>query len=103
MVTDLVLPGRSGMTLLRHARVARPGLPVVLMSAFVVDHDVEQARAAGALACLSKPFSLDELVPLLCRVVAAPLPLALEEMPLAREETRPHAARPVPPAADRAG
>ncbi len=65
IVTDLVLPGGGGMEILRRARQERPERAVVLMSGFVVDHDLAQAKAAGAIACLSKPFSLDQLVPVL--------------------------------------
>lgn len=55
LLSDVRMPGISGIDLARFAREARPGFPVVLCSGFS-DHDAEaQARALGLAPILSKP------------------------------------------------
>jgi DNA-binding response OmpR family regulator len=61
VVLDLMLPGRSGMDVLRSVRDARPGLPVIVLTALgEVEHRVA-GLDAGAVDYLTKPFSLSEL------------------------------------------
>ncbi len=61
VVLDLMLPGRSGYDVLAELHEAKPGLPVIILTA---RGEVEQRVAgldAGAMDYLSKPFSLSEL------------------------------------------
>ena len=77
MVTDLRLPGMSGLELIRRARQAQPSLRVVLMSAFAEPRDIVEAMRLGADDFLSKPFDLDAFLALLDRLgalVGAPPP-----------------------------
>ncbi len=56
VLSDVVLPGASGVELLRRLRSSRPGLPVVLMTAHgSVDLAVE-AMKAGATDFVTKPL-----------------------------------------------
>jgi DNA-binding response OmpR family regulator len=64
LVLDVMLPGRSGLDILRDLR-GQPetkALPVLLLTAKGQARDREQALALGANAFLTKPFSNDELV-----------------------------------------
>jgi two-component system OmpR family response regulator len=57
----MMLPGRSGLEVLRTLNAAKPGLPVIVLTAL---GDVEHRVAgldAGAVDYLAKPFSLSEL------------------------------------------
>lgn len=77
LVTDLRLPGMSGLELIRRARRLRPGLRVVLMSAFGEPKDIVEAMRLGADDFLPKPFDLDVFLALLDRLqalVGAPPP-----------------------------
>ena len=77
MVTDLRLPGMSGLELIRRARQLQPGLRVVLMSAFGEPRDIVEAMRLGADDFLPKPFDLDAFLALLDRLralVGAPPP-----------------------------
>jgi DNA-binding response OmpR family regulator len=61
VVLDMMLPGRSGLEVLRTLNAAKPGLPVIVLTAL---GDVEHRVAgldAGAVDYLAKPFSLSEL------------------------------------------
>ncbi len=77
MVTDLRLPGMSGLELIRRARQLQPSLRVVLMSAFAEPRDIVEAMRLGADDFLAKPFDLDAFLALLERLgalVGAPPP-----------------------------
>ena len=77
LVTDLRLPGMSGLELIRRARLAQPSLRVVLMSAFGEPKDIVEAMRLGADDFLPKPFDLDAFLALLDRLralVGAPPP-----------------------------
>lgn len=77
LVTDLRLPGMSGIELIRRARRLQPGLRVVLMSAFGEPRDIVEAMRLGADDFLPKPFDLDAFLALLDRLralVGAPPP-----------------------------
>lgn len=77
LVTDLRLPGFSGLELLRRAKRLQPGLRVVLMSAFGEPKDIVEAMRCGADDFLPKPFDLDLFLALLDKLralVGAPPP-----------------------------
>jgi DNA-binding NtrC family response regulator len=77
LVTDLRLPGMSGLELIRRARRLHPSLRVVLMSAFGEPKDIVDAMRLGADDFLPKPFDLDAFLALLDRLralVGAPPP-----------------------------
>lgn len=81
LVTDLRLPGMSGLELIRRARRLHPALRVVLMSAFGEPKDIVEAMRLGADDFLPKPFDLDAFLVLLDRLralVGAPPPDPLE-------------------------
>jgi DNA-binding response OmpR family regulator len=61
VVLDLMLPGRSGLEVLGALHDAKPGLPVIVLTALgEVEHRVA-GLDAGAVDYLTKPFSLTEL------------------------------------------
>ena len=77
LVTDLRLPGISGLELIRCAKRAQPGLRVVLMSAFGEPKDIVEAMRLGAEDFLPKPFDMDIFLALMDRLralVGAPPP-----------------------------
>ena len=81
LVTDLRLPGFSGLELIRRAKRLRPELRAVLMSAFGEPKDIVEAMKLGTDDFLPKPFDLDAFHALLARLRAlagAPPPPADE-------------------------
>ena len=77
LVTDLRLPGMSGLELLKRAKRLHPGLRIVLMSAFGEPKDIVEAIHSGADDFLPKPFDLDHFLAVLDRLAAlseAPAP-----------------------------
>ncbi len=65
VVTDMRMPGLSGAELIRQLRAIDPGVPVVLLSAWAQDEQVEAARRMGLLAFLSKASGTPHLLELL--------------------------------------
>jgi DNA-binding NtrC family response regulator len=64
LISDVRMPGISGLELLHRAREKHPTLPVLLVTGFAdVRHAVEAMRD-GALNYLEKPIDLDELAAL---------------------------------------
>lgn len=68
VVTDLSMPGVSGIDLARALLEMRPRLPIVLTSGLVSDDERAEAEDAGIRDVLAKPFSPDELAHALQRV-----------------------------------
>jgi response regulator NasT len=62
VILDIKMPGMDGLTAARH--IATERLAAVLILTAFSQHDlVEQARDAGALAYLVKPFQKSDLIP----------------------------------------
>jgi len=69
LVSDIRMPGGSGLDLLSRVREKFPGLPVIIITAF---SDLDSAVAAfqgGAFEYLAKPFDIDKAVELIRRAV----------------------------------
>jgi DNA-binding NtrC family response regulator len=61
LVTDLKMAPPDGLELLRLGKELRPGLAVILMTAYATAQTAVEAMKAGAFDYLIKPFELDEL------------------------------------------
>jgi DNA-binding NtrC family response regulator len=61
LLTDLKLPGASGIEVLRASRKRRPEIPVVVLTAFGNVHTAVQAMKLGAADFLEKPVEIDDL------------------------------------------
>jgi CheY-like chemotaxis protein len=79
LVTDMKMPGMSGTELLHRARKVDPALPVVLLSAYVQDGKLADARRDGLLAVLSKPGKVQQLVHVLERARRGGIVLLVED------------------------
>jgi len=69
MVSDIRMPGESGLELLQRAKALHPDLPVIIMTAY---SDLESAVSAfqgGAYDYLPKPFDVDHAVELIRRAM----------------------------------
>jgi two-component system nitrogen regulation response regulator GlnG len=69
LVSDIRMPGQSGLDLLQQIKERFPGLPVIIMTAY---SDLESAVAAfqgGAFEYLPKPFDVDQALELIRRAI----------------------------------
>jgi FixJ family two-component response regulator len=69
IVTDVQMPGMSGLDLQSRLRDAGNKVPTVFITAFPEDHLRARAEAGGAIGFLAKPFDGQALVKLLISVV----------------------------------
>jgi DNA-binding NtrC family response regulator len=61
VLTDLKLPGNSGIDVLREARRVEPTLPVIIMTAYGSVEEAVTAMKEGAFDFIQKPVDLDHL------------------------------------------
>lgn len=69
LVSDIRMPGESGLELLKEVKARHPQLPVIIMTAY---SDLDSAVAAfqgGAFEYLPKPFDVDQAVSLVRRAI----------------------------------
>jgi two-component system, NtrC family, nitrogen regulation response regulator GlnG len=69
LVSDIRMPGESGIDLLQAVKARQPGLPVIIITAF---SDLDSAVASfqgGAFDYLAKPFDIDKAVALIRRAL----------------------------------
>ncbi len=69
LVSDIRMPGESGLVLLQAAKEKYPALPVIIMTAF---SDLDSAVATfqgGAFEYLAKPFDVDKAIELIRRAL----------------------------------
>lgn len=67
LITDIRMPGQSGLDLLKRIRHARPALPVIVMTAHSDLGSAVSAYEGGAFEYLPKPFDIDQAVALVRR------------------------------------
>jgi len=71
VITDLKLPGLSGMELIARLHSAKPKLPIIMMTAHGTTETAIEAMKLGACDYLVKPFEADELLDLAASAVAS--------------------------------
>jgi len=89
LVSDIRMPGDSGLVLLEHVKESFPDIPVIVMTAYSDLDSAVSAFQGGAFEYLPKPFDVDAAVALIRRAVqesgpsssgAAAEPQALPEL-----------------------
>ncbi len=65
VLTDLTMPGKGGLDLLRAIRDERPNLPVILMTAYSTVESAVTAIKEGAQEYIVKPFENEDLLRLI--------------------------------------
>jgi CheY-like chemotaxis protein len=79
-VTDLNMPGLSGLDVAREIARVRSDLPVIISSGNLPDQLQNDARQAGVRALLHKQYTLEELGPVIHWVLAGGQRLGLEPL-----------------------
>lgn len=79
IITDLKLPGKSGIELLAYTKSKDPDIPVIMITAFGTIENAVEAMKKGAFNYLTKPINPDELMTLTSE--------ALEKYELRKENT----------------
>jgi CheY-like chemotaxis protein len=61
ILSDINMPGMSGLDLLPRARQARPDVPVIMITAYGDSETRQKAAEAGAAGLFTKPIDFPEL------------------------------------------
>jgi len=61
IVTDIRMPGISGIELLESVKARSPELPIIMITAFASPDDAVLAMKNGAFDYITKPFNVDEI------------------------------------------
>jgi DNA-binding NtrC family response regulator len=69
VLSDIMMPGTDGLTLLDQICTDHPGMPVVMLSAMNDFHVVTNAFRRGAIDYLLKPFERAELESIVMRAI----------------------------------
>jgi DNA-binding response OmpR family regulator len=69
VITDLVLPGGSGLEVARTSKRTRPGVPVILVTGWPGRVDRETLESHGIDAVVEKPVGLDTLQATVARLI----------------------------------
>jgi two-component system response regulator FlrC len=70
VLSDIRMPEKGGMDLLKHIRDAHSRIPVVLLSAFGDEHLWVEALSAGAVDLIPKPFKKQEIIDVINKTLA---------------------------------
>ena len=70
VLMDYRMPGMNGAEATRAVLAASPGTRVVCLTASVTPQEVEEVRAAGAVACVTKDEGFDLIVAAVCEAAA---------------------------------
>lgn len=71
VISDIQMPGMSGIELLRRLDAEHPNLPVLLITGQPDEHVRRQALEAGAAAFLEKPFPAEDIMDELSRAIGS--------------------------------
>ncbi len=69
LITDLMIPQRDGMEILREVKWAHSDLPVVMMTAYATIETAVDAMKNGATDYIVKPFAKDQFVHVVARAL----------------------------------
>ncbi len=70
VLTDIAMPGLTGVELLQRVQQRDSGTPVILISGKGSEQDSQSLLGMGAFAYVTKPFNLDEIELVVERAVA---------------------------------
>ena len=71
VLTDLAMPGASGMDFARNVLALRPDIPVIMTTGYIDPADLELARRIGVREIILKPTTIQEMARACHRQLAA--------------------------------
>jgi PAS domain S-box-containing protein len=79
VLLDMVMPGTTGLEACRRLREINPNVRVILSSGYSSGEVVREARLAGAIGFIGKPYSLEELSGVLRRPESLSMRVSTED------------------------
>lgn len=69
LLVDIKMPEQDGVYLIREVRKDHPDIPIILMTGYTTKETVSEAAQIGVATLIAKPFTPDELVGTVRRVL----------------------------------
>jgi two-component system response regulator AtoC len=69
VITDISMPGMSGLELLSNIKEMHPGTEVIIMTAYGSDDKKEESMARGARYYVEKPFEIKRMKQLVMKLL----------------------------------
>jgi DNA-binding NtrC family response regulator len=80
ILSDIRMPGLDGVEMFQRLREQKPGLPVVLMTAFTDEPHVRSAIDSGVFTILAKPFDVEAALRTLHRAARRPVVVIVDDL-----------------------
>ena len=71
ILTDIKMPGTSGLDLLDQVKEVRPDIPIIIMTAHSDLESAVESYEHGAWAYLPKPFDIDDAIKIVKRAISS--------------------------------
>lgn len=78
VLSDVRMPRVTGVGLLQKIKESYPELPVLLMTAYTAEEQLERAVDGGVFAVLRKPFAMDDALAAIVRALRGPAVLVVD-------------------------
>jgi CheY-like chemotaxis protein len=69
VITDIRMPEKNGIDLLKDIKTRYPDLPVVIITGYTLAYPPEQAKKEGAEGYIPKPFRINQIDELLAKIL----------------------------------
>jgi DNA-binding NtrC family response regulator len=79
ILMDIKMPGRDGLSLMREVKEKWPDIPVIVMSGYATTETMNQVSETEASCFIEKPFTPDELLDPIRKVLEKEANLEYEE------------------------
>ena len=71
VITDICMPGMTGLGMLHNLQAMEPGLPVIAITGYSYTELPDQLKKCGCRLCLNKPFDKQQLLDAIKKAFAA--------------------------------
>jgi DNA-binding NtrC family response regulator len=72
VLTDLMMPGMDGLTLIRQVKRIKADLPVIIITGFSTESSAIEAVNLGVAGYLTKPFRVPQVLAAAAKALGAP-------------------------------
>lgn len=87
VLSDVRMPGMNGVEMFRRIRASKLDVPVVLMTGFALEAQLDTAMREGAFAVLPKLLPVDRLLTIVARALERPVVLVVDDVASVAEST----------------
>ena len=72
VLLDMKIPGMDGLEILARLKMIQPNLPVIMMTAYIEQHMIDNATELGVTKYFTKPFNIFEMRDEVGKIITVP-------------------------------